>query len=289
MSSKNKKVQASAAAAADEHHHHQDSIVPASSDSTSTTAAGSSFTASSSIPSTNPSTAAANEADNIDNEPSASSVAISSLKETGQQLLKDALKVEPQQLMNSLKEQGQAAYMQLSLPPNLNPFGSVIGGGGGGGEEDEVVAAKAEDHSIIEKGVAAASTKKLSTTNTTSSARSTKSYQKSTSQPTEPTSKSGSAVQDSCNSKINVSSPDKKSKDKGSSGDIKDSDNDTDSLVDETDLKQAYPLLLQRSASSAFGSPDKSSKGSKMRARRAHSNSGSDPGAINSAFHPVWR
>ena len=285
MSSKNKKVLQSSAAAADEQHH-QDSIVPASSDSTSTTAAGSSFTASSSIPSTNPSTTAAtttNEADNIDNEPSASSVAISSLKETGQQLLKDALKVEPQQLMNSLKEQGQAAYMQLSLPPNLNPFGSVIGGGG----DDEVVAAKAEDLSIIEKGVATESTKKLATTNTITSARSTKSYQKSTSQPTEPTYKSGSAVQDSGNSKINVSSPDNKSKDKGSSGDSKDSDdNDTDSLVDETDLKQAYPLLLQRSASSAFGSPDKSSKGSKMRARRAHSNSGSD---INSAFHPVWR
>ena len=84
-----------------------------------------------------------------------------------------------------------------------------------------------------------------------------------------------------------MSSPDKKSKDKGTSGDVKDSDKDyTDSLVDDTDLKQAYPLLLQRSASSAFGSPDKSSKGSKMRARRAHSNSGSD---INSAFHPVWR
>jgi len=284
MSSKNKKVQASAAA--DEHHHQDSIVVPASSDSTSTTAAGSSFTASSSIPSTNPSTttAAANEADNTDNEPSASSVAISSLKETGQQLLKDALKVEPQQLMNSLKEQGQAAYMQLSLPPNLNPFGSVIGGGG----DDEVVAAKAESGkgAIVEKGVAV-STKKLATTNTTSSARSTKSYQKSTSQPTEPTFKSGPAVQDSSNSKINVSSPDKKSKDKGTSGDSKDSDkDDTDSLVDETDLKQAYPLLLQRSASSAFGSPDKSSKGSKMRARRAHSNSGSD---INSAFHPVWR
>lgn len=285
MSSKSKKVQASAAAAADEHH--QDSIVLASSDSTSTTAAGSSFTASSSIPSTNPSTTttATNEqqADSIDNEPSASSVAISSLKETGQQLLKDALKVEPQQLMNSLKEQGQAAYMQLSLPPNLNPFGSVIGGGG---EEDEVVVAKAA--SIVEKGVA----EEITTTNTTtSSARSTKSFQKNTSQPTEPVSRSGSAVQDSSNSKIYVSSsPDNKSKDKGASGNIKNSDtNDTDSLVDETDLKQAYPLLLQRSASSAFGSPDKSSKGSKMRARRAHSTSGSDPGAINSAFHPVWR
>ena len=287
MSSKNKKVQ-SAAADADEQQHKD--IVPASSDSTSTTAAGSSFTASSSIPSTNPSTTTTtNEAGNIDNEPSASSVAISSLKETGQQLLKDALKVEPQQLMNSLKEQGQAAYMQLSLPPNLNPFGSVIGGGGGG-EEDEIAAAKAESGKgaiIVEKGVVSESTKKLATANTTSSARSTKSYQKNTSQPTEPTFKSGSAVQDSSNSKINVSSPDKKSKDKGTSGDSKDSDkDDTDSLVDETDLKQAYPLLLQRSASSAFGSPDKSSKSSKMRARRAHSNSGSD---INSAFHPVWR
>lgn len=48
---------------------------------------------------------------------------------------------------------------------------------------------------------------------------------------------------------------------------------------DEENLKQDYPLLLQRSASSAFGSP------SKFRPRRAPSNC-SDPGA--SAFQ-VWR
>jgi len=49
-------------------------------------------------------------------------------------------------------------------------------------------------------------------------------------------------------------------------------------------LKQAYPLSLQRSASSAFGSPELG----KFKCTRSHSNSGnSDPGA--SAFHPVWR
>mmetsp|Transcript_22769 Transcript_22769/g.40798 ORF Transcript_22769/g.40798 Transcript_22769/m.40798 type:complete len:1155 (+) Transcript_22769:242-3706(+) len=49
------------------------------------------------------------------------------------------------------------------------------------------------------------------------------------------------------------------------------------------DLKQAYPLLLQRSASSAFGSPAMG----KFKPKRSHSNSGnSDPGV--SAFHPVW-
>lgn len=49
-------------------------------------------------------------------------------------------------------------------------------------------------------------------------------------------------------------------------------------------LKQAYPLSLQRSASSAFGSPELG----KFKCTRSHSNSeNSDPGA--SAFHPVWR
>jgi len=49
------------------------------------------------------------------------------------------------------------------------------------------------------------------------------------------------------------------------------------------DLGRAYPLLLQRSASSAFGSPALG----KFKCARSHSNSGnSDPGA--SAFHPVW-
>eukprot|EP00581_Thalassiosira_minuscula_P014797 CAMPEP_0183722830 /NCGR_PEP_ID=MMETSP0737-20130205/14672_1 /TAXON_ID=385413 /ORGANISM="Thalassiosira miniscula, Strain CCMP1093" /LENGTH=419 /DNA_ID=CAMNT_0025953069 /DNA_START=366 /DNA_END=1621 /DNA_ORIENTATION=- len=57
---------------------------------------------------------------------------------------------------------------------------------------------------------------------------------------------------------------------------------------DDADLKQAYPLLLQRSAGSAFGSPSScSALMGKLKPRRAHSHSGnSDPGF--SAFHPVW-
>ena len=54
--------------------------------------------------------------------------------------------------------------------------------------------------------------------------------------------------------------------------------------AEEADLTHPYPLLLQRSASSAFGSP---SSFGKLKPRRTHSTSGnSDPGA--SAFHPVW-
>ena len=63
----------------------------------------------------------------------------------------------------------------------------------------------------------------------------------------------------------------------------------------DLDLKQTYPLSLQRSASSAFGSPPRTSSTdihqNKGRTRRSHSNSGhiSDPGIALSAFHPVWR
>lgn len=54
-------------------------------------------------------------------------------------------------------------------------------------------------------------------------------------------------------------------------------------------LERDYPLLLQRSASSAFGSPAALGRFHRgCGASRSGSNSGnSDPGA--SAFHPVWR
>jgi len=47
------------------------------------------------------------------------------------------------------------------------------------------------------------------------------------------------------------------------------------------ELKQDYPLLLQRSASSAFGR-------FATNRTRTFSNSGSDTGSTGSAFHPVW-
>lgn len=64
-------------------------------------------------------------------------------------------------------------------------------------------------------------------------------------------------------------------------------DDDDDEEIQS--LKKDYPLLLQRSASSAFGSPSKFSNHRRnMMGGRTGSNSGnSDPGI--SAFHPVWR
>lgn len=47
------------------------------------------------------------------------------------------------------------------------------------------------------------------------------------------------------------------------------------------ELKQDYPLSLQRSASSAFGR-------FATNRTRTFSNSGSDTGSTGSAFHPVW-
>ncbi|KAL7549060.1 hypothetical protein ACHAWF_012330, partial [Thalassiosira exigua] len=53
------------------------------------------------------------------------------------------------------------------------------------------------------------------------------------------------------------------------------------------DLGRAYPLLLQRSACSAFGRPSSSfGSGRGFAPLRSRSHGGSDPGA--SAFHPVW-
>lgn len=55
----------------------------------------------------------------------------------------------------------------------------------------------------------------------------------------------------------------------------------TPAAAREEELKQDYPLSLQRSASSAFGR-------FATNRTRTFSNSGSDTGSTGSAFHPVW-
>ena len=255
-------------------------VVPAnkSSDSTSTTygtTSSSSNTTLLSNPSSSTATAVSQAATTIqevlqqgelgavDNEPSASSSssspaspitttpnnAITSLKEQGQQLLNNTILFKPehineaQQLMNSLKEQGQAVYLQLSDEATKAVAALSLSTSGNNNSGEDNIASFLQQPTLVSSTIKSEYEKKSS----------------------------------------------------ASAGEEEDSNTNNENNTNDLDLKQTYPLSLQRSASSAFGSPPRTNtdqnKGGGCATRRSHSNSGhiSDPGIAMSAFHPVWR
>ena len=145
--------------------------------------------------------------------------------------------------MNSLKEQGQAVYLQLSDEATKAVAALSLSTSSASGNNNS-----GEDHiaSFLQQPTLVSSTTKSE-------------YEKKSS---------------------------------ASAGEEEDSNTNNENNTNDLDLKQTYPLSLQRSASSAFGSPPRTNTDqNKGATRRSHSNSGhiSDPGIAMSAFHPVWR